>query len=696
MIGQFTSDFKRRSRDTSTLMPENVPQIFQQMRTLIGQLSRQQKLSLVGLSAVVLAPLMWLTVYNSGEDRVPLQWGARFDRDALRQAEQTLIDQGLSDFKTVGETIFVKKDNVEAYNAALASGGIWSAQAVDEWQKMFENINIFTPREQLKEMRNAHLRREICRVISAIDSIQDADVIWAESSSLSRWNRTSVTCSVAITTRAKHKLSPALIQSLQTTVASMIPNLESSGVVIVDRRTGQSWSGGEASVAELRLLAKRQALIDGLENKIRNALSFVPAAIVSASVEFGTSQSATISADEPQKTKTPVPPASASPSALHVTVSIPDEYFRQVAIAKAIRDGATTTDNSHAVAPPIVSEIQTQELAKIETICTRLLPSGFGADDLTLTTFTPLDVKPDVTQPASAASVPYIWQISIGVVSLGLLWWLATHRPHSPVGPSDSRINAITADTDNPGDLESVQSNADTLATSSEPNASSYQATSPDGSSDAVFETADSAPILPFDFLRESTSDDVYFLLADENPQTIAVVLSHVTTRMATDVLSSFPESQQLDIVRRIANSAGANCEFLDELAESLQEKSRGSRSASSNQDNPVSKSQVDGWRVSNIEQLADLEPTVLATLIRKIPRGAIAIAISGLTHEKRSQILLHLPHHVSKEIREHLAKQGAVTRAEIERVQQDVLNRIGMSPLPTRSRKRSSREFVA
>jgi hypothetical protein len=64
--------------------------------------------------------------------------------------------------------------------------------------------------------------------------------------------------------------------------------------------------------------------------------------------------------------------------------------------------------------------------------------------------------------------------------------------------------------------------------------------------------------------------------------------------------------------------------------------------------------------------------------------------------HEKRSQILLHLPHHVSKEIRERVAKQGAVTRAEIERVQQDVLNRIGMSPLPARSRKPSSREFVA
>jgi flagellar biosynthesis/type III secretory pathway M-ring protein FliF/YscJ len=689
-------------------MPDNVQQILKQLRTLFNQLSKQQKLSLAALAIAVLVPMLWVTMRGSTEERIPLQWGARFDRDSLRQAEQTLIDQGHKDFTTVGETILVKRENVEVYNAALASGGIWSAQAVDEWQKMFENINIFTPREQLKEMRNAHLRREIRRVISAIETIQDADVIWAESSSLSRWNRTNVTCSVAITTRAKHKLTPGLIESLQTTVASMIPNLEPKGVVIIDRRSGQSWSGGEASVAELRSLAKRQALIDSLQAKIRNALSFVPDAIVSASVEFALPKEPQSRINDPnpdsiQENKTAV---SAIPTSLHVTVSLPDEYFVDVANAQQIRKhqsksaSVNNTDNNQKnadLSPSRISEIQTEEISKIETICARLLPAGFGADDVTVTTFTPLVTDRVIASSAlDIAWLSSVWPIALVVVVVIAfsIWWATIRR-------SKIRSKQIN-------ELEGTPNVADVTNQSSEP--SPWTGTMPiesetesgiDLTEPAIQElSAEEVALqrLPFDFLQQSNSDDVYFLLADENPQTIAIALSHVSTQMATDVLSSFPESQQLDIVRRIANSAGSNCEYIDELAESLETKSRVRIDLEQPQfaKQNKSKSRVDSWRISSIEQLAELESTVLATLIRKVPRAQMGIAISGLTHEKRSQILLHLPHHVSKDIREHIAKQGELTRPDIERAQQDVLKRIGVNPIPGTDRNSSSREFVA
>lgn len=672
-------------------MPENVHHFFQQIRTLIGQLSKQQKLSMAGLAIAVLVPLGWVVVSNSGEELVPLQWGARFDRDALHQAEQALIDQGLTDFKTVGETILVEKEKVEAYNAALASGGIWSAQAVDEWQKMFEDINIFTPREQFKEMRNAHLRREIRRVISAIDSVQDADVIWAESSSLSRWNRTSVTCSVAITTRAKQQLTPGLIESLQTTVASMIPNLEPAGVVIFDRRTGQSWSGGEASVTQLRSLAKRQSMIDGLQNTIREALTFVPDAIVSANIEF----------EPASDTATPAIPDSAAPKSLHLTVSIPDDFLAQVAVAKHGQNqnadkAADSTNNAHA-------EIRQAELAKIETICARLLPAGFGADDVTVTTFTRLNQNRDTHNAASDSTT---WSLSwlIGLVVCGVTGFCWVKRRRSlPANLSETQTIDLPnpAQTDDSEKRESLNAPFESLGIPVSDSASllnPLELVRVESESVAADVLAQRKP--PFDFLRRMTPDDIYFLLADENPQTIAIVLSHVSTQMATDVLSSFPESQQLDIVRRIANSAGTNCEFLDELAESLQEKSQTARRRNDARKDSTQgvrdSSQAGAWRISSIEQLADLESTVLATLIQKVPRQIIAIAISGLTLEKRSQILLHLPHHVSKEIREHVASQGAMTRADIGEAQQDVLNRIGVSVISPSSKNRSSREFVA
>lgn len=713
-------------------MPENLQHIPQQIKTLIAQLSAQQKVSLVALALVVLVSFAWLIAGRSSDEMVPLQWGARFDRDSLRQAEQTLVDQDLHEFKTVGETILVKQELVESYNAALASGGIWSAQAVDEWKKMFDDINIFTPREQLEEMRNAHLRREIRRVLSAIDSIQDADVIWAESSSLSRWNRTSVTCSVAVTTRSKQRLTPALIESLQTTVASMIPNLDSKGVVIFDRRTGESWSGGEASVAQLRCLAKRQSMIDGLQNKIQAALKYVPDTIVSASIEFepvpeivqasndqqATAETHTADGAPKLNAQSTGPKNSTTPSSLHVTVSIPDEYIERVANARKRRASSHETKTQNATSED-VKETQSVELAKVKNICARLLPGGFNGDNVTVTSYTPLT---DDADHATTVSDSRDAVISSGVAAglfavLGMWWWIRraslrrapnVANSHSSPTTGMSTANATMALPETTATAPPAIESPETLDSDISEPLESLIETQEQSEPDVV--TIARPSKLPFDFLIGSSADEVYFLLADENPQTIAIVLSHVSTQMATDVLSSFPEKEQLDIVRRIANSAGSNCEFLDELAESLEEKSQDGqklRSLRAGPENsfqhslngnhaPQVASSISAWRINTLDQLADLDSTVLATLVRKIPRDEFAIAITGLTHEKRSQILLHLPHHVSQEVRAHHAQQGPMDRAEIEQAQQRVLKRLGLSPAGPSPIDHTNHEFVA
>ncbi len=57
----------------------------------------------------------------------------------------------------------------------------------------------------------------------------------------------------------------------------------------------------------------------------------------------------------------------------------------------------------------------------------------------------------------------------------------------------------------------------------------------------------------PFEFLHDVPSEDLLSLLADEHPQTVAVILSHLPPHQAADVLADLPPDGQLSVVCRIA-----------------------------------------------------------------------------------------------------------------------------------------------
>jgi len=58
----------------------------------------------------------------------------------------------------------------------------------------------------------------------------------------------------------------------------------------------------------------------------------------------------------------------------------------------------------------------------------------------------------------------------------------------------------------------------------------------------------------PFHFLEETDSTELIPFLADEHPQTIAVVLSHMPPARATAVLADLPAALQADVVRRLVD----------------------------------------------------------------------------------------------------------------------------------------------
>ncbi len=84
-------------------------------------------------------------------------------------------------------------------------------------------------------------------------------------------------------------------------------------------------------------------------------------------------------------------------------------------------------------------------------------------------------------------------------------------------------------------------------------------------------ESAPQEATQPFAFLRAIAEEQLSELLAQERPQTIALVLSHLSPEKAGEVLLRFSPSVQVEIVRRLVDRENTDPETLREVEQALE-----------------------------------------------------------------------------------------------------------------------------
>lgn len=80
-----------------------------------------------------------------------------------------------------------------------------------------------------------------------------------------------------------------------------------------------------------------------------------------------------------------------------------------------------------------------------------------------------------------------------------------------------------------------------------------------------------SASARPFRFLREAETEKLARLLSGERPQTIALVLSHLSSAQAGGVLARLQADLQVDVIRRLVDLEETDPEILREVERALQ-----------------------------------------------------------------------------------------------------------------------------
>ena len=188
-------------------------------------------------------------------------------------------------------------------------------------------------------------------------------------------------------------------------------------------------------------------------------------------------------------------------------------------------------------------------------------------------------------------------------------------------------------------------------------------------------------------------ADEIYELIKDEHPQTIAIIIIHLKTHVASDVLSQLPEGIKTDVSVRVANLDKVNADMVEEVNLVFQEILKNKKSSVANICGGIDRlaeilNQTDELSTELIlnqieESDADMaarikqkmfvfEDLVLVydrgfqKLLRKVETVELAIALKAASEEVKDKVFRNMSERAGAMLREEMEDLGPVRMKEV------------------------------
>lgn len=230
---------------------------------------------------------------------------------------------------------------------------------------------------------------------------------------------------------------------------------------------------------------------------------------------------------------------------------------------------------------------------------------------------------------------------------------------------------------------------------------------------------------LPFSFLQKVDSQNLLTFITDEHPQTIALVLSHLSPKQSAEIMGSLPPERQLSVVRRIATMGHTSPEIIQEVERALEhrmssvmsqqfEKAGGVETAAailnvidrSTEKNLLENlGQDDPELVEEIRRLMFVFDDIvkfsdrdIQTVLKNVENSQWAMALKGAPGELRDKILRNMSKRAAALLQEEMEFLGPVRQSAVQQVQQqivDIIRRLEDAGEITRSAGNEEEQFI-
>jgi flagellar motor switch protein FliG len=190
------------------------------------------------------------------------------------------------------------------------------------------------------------------------------------------------------------------------------------------------------------------------------------------------------------------------------------------------------------------------------------------------------------------------------------------------------------------------------------------------------------------------------FILA-EHPQTIALILAHLNTSNAAELLSLLPESLRSDVMMRMASLDEISPDIITRISAVIEQRLRtiGGRSREQHGgvravaelcnrlERSVSQPLLEAIEQTSPElavsirnlmfifdDLRALEDNALREIIQRVDKKALTIALKGASEEIRTRFFANMSKRAGDMLKEEMEVMGAIRLREVEKAQQDVV----------------------
>ena len=206
----------------------------------------------------------------------------------------------------------------------------------------------------------------------------------------------------------------------------------------------------------------------------------------------------------------------------------------------------------------------------------------------------------------------------------------------------------------------------------------------------------------PFSFLNKTDVENLTTFIQDEHPQTIALVLSHLASSKASEVLSKLPQARQLEVVTRIANMDNTNPEIIKEVEQGLEMRLSGLMSQTFQKvggvemvasilnlsDRATEKGILEALEVEDpdlVEQIRRLmfvfEDILLVDdrgiqgVLKEIENEDLSLALKTATPDLKDKVFRNMSDRAVQMIKEDMEFMGPVRVSDVEAAQQKIVD---------------------
>jgi flagellar motor switch protein FliG len=197
-------------------------------------------------------------------------------------------------------------------------------------------------------------------------------------------------------------------------------------------------------------------------------------------------------------------------------------------------------------------------------------------------------------------------------------------------------------------------------------------------------------------------ADEIYDLIKDEQPQTIAIILVHLKTTVASDVIAKLPDEIKTEVAIRVVNLDKVTSGVVDEVNEILKDILKTKNNSIANIHGGIDRlaeilnqtDEISSELILNELEEADMEMAAqikqrmfvfedimlvddrgVQKLLRKVETMELAIALKAASEEVKEKIFKNMSERAGEMLKEEIEDMGPVRMKEVTDAQQNITN---------------------